>query len=686
MTTPRKKGRAAQTSPRGPRRAKAGGRTQRRGLLLGLLKWGIVLAVWGAVAGAGVVAYYARDLPDVGVLATPARQPNITVLAADGTTIASLGNQYGEQVGLSELPRYLPLAVLAIEDRRFYSHFGIDPIGMLRALVVNLRAMGIVQGGSTITQQLAKNLFLSPERTFRRKIQETLLALWLEHRFTKDQILTIYLNRVYLGAGCYGVDAAARRYFGKPAGKVTLFEAAMLAGLLKAPSRFAPTRAFDLTQSRADQVLTAMVEAGFIGAAKAKAARQSPAMFVPPPSAGAGVRYFTDWVVDQLDSFLGGIDRDLVVRTTLDPRLQRLAEQDVAEGLKTAGKEAGASQAAMVVLAPDGAIRAMVGGRDYVESQFNRATQGLRQPGSAFKLFVYLAALEAGMSPGDRVLDAPVTVRGWRPGNYDNAYMGEVTLADALAHSLNSAAVRVAQKVGIERVIDMAERLGITSPLNADLSLALGTSEVRLTELAAAFAALANDGVGVWAFGITEIKDWRGRRLYVRSGSGPGRVLPERLVGAMSQMLTEVVTVGTGKAARLDRPAAGKTGTSQDFRDAWFMGYTADLVAGVWVGNDDGTPMKRVTGGRLPAKIWHDFMTAALEGVPPHALPGTEQPPIPVAAGAPAGGVPFGQPPGMVRPEPTAAAPAAGPGPGARRAPEGAGFWDQVLKNIGIGR
>jgi penicillin-binding protein 1A len=682
-TTPRKKGRAAPASPRGSGRRKRGGR-RLRGFLLELLKWGIVLAVWGAVLGAGVVAYYARDLPDIDVLAKPARQPNITVLAADGTTIASLGNQYGEPVSLEDLPPYLPRAVLAIEDRRFYSHFGIDLVGTLRALVVNLRAMRIVQGGSTITQQLAKNLFLSPDRTLKRKIQETLLALWLEHRFTKDQILTVYLNRVYFGAGCYGIDAAARRYFGKPAKNVTLFEAAMLAGLLKAPSRYAPTRAFDLTQQRADQVLTAMVDAGFIDAARAKAARESPAMFVPPPVAGAGVRYFTDWVVDQIDSYLGGINRDLVVRTTLDSRLQRLAERDVAEELKTAGKTAGASQAAVVVLSPDGAVRAMVGGRDYVESQFNRATQSLRQPGSAFKIFVYLAALEAGMSPIDRVLDAPVNVHGWSPANYNNKYMGEVTLADALAHSLNTAAVRVAEKVGVPRIIDVAEKLGITSPLNPDLSLALGTSEVRLTELTAAFATLANDGVGVWPFGITEIKDWRGRRLYVRSGSGPGRVVPERLVGPMSQMLEQVVTEGTGEAAALDRPAAGKTGTSQDFRDAWFIGYTADLVAGVWVGNDDGTPMKRVTGGRLPAAIWHDFMTAALAGVPPRPLPGTEAPPLPVATGAPAGEVPFGQPPGMARGRAEAPSPAAGPASSGRRAPEGAGFWDQVLKNIGI--
>ncbi|MGB8275021.1 MAG: PBP1A family penicillin-binding protein [Alphaproteobacteria bacterium] len=680
--TSRKKGRVphAETN-RPPRKARA---RPRRGFLPRLLKWTLTLMVWAVVAGAGVIAYYARDLPDIGVLSTPARQPSITVLAADGTTIATLGNQYGEQVRLSDLPRYLPQAVLAIEDRRFYSHFGVDPVGLARAMIVNLREMAIVQGGSTITQQLAKNLFLSPERTLKRKIQESLLALWLEHRFTKDQILTIYLNRVYLGAGAYGVDAAARRYFAKPARSVTLYEAAMIAGLLKAPSRYAPTRAFDLTQSRANQVLAAMVEAGYVTAAEAKAARESPAMFVPPPAAGSGVRYFTDWVVDQLDDFLGGVDRDLVVRTTLDPRLQRLAEEKVAASLAASGKESNASQAAMVVLSPEGAVRALVGGRDYVESQFDRATQGLRQPGSAFKIFVYLAALEAGLHPTDLVLDAPINIQGWRPENYDGSYKGEITLTDALAESRNTAAVRVAQRVGIWKVIDMAERLGITSPLKPDLSLALGTNEVTLVELTSAMATLADDGIGVWPHAITEIRDWRGRELYVRSGSGPGRVIAESVVGPMAGMLTRVVTDGTGKAARLDRPAAGKTGTSQDFRDAWFVGYTADLVAGVWAGNDDGTPMKRVTGGRLPAKLWHDFMTAALEGVPPRPLPGNEQPPA--MAEMPAGEPAFGQPGGAAGPAQASSAEPANRQRTQRRSDYGAGFWDQVLQNIGIGR
>jgi len=652
-------------------------RRPRRSLIGTLFFWTAIAGVWGIVFLAGLVAYYAQDLPDIGALAAPTRQPSITVRAADGSTLATIGNQYGDYVNVKDLPRYLPEAVIATEDRRFYHHFGIDPIGLARAMVANLRAGAIVQGGSTITQQLAKNLFLSPERTLKRKIQESLLALWLERRFTKDQILTIYLNRVYLGAGAYGVDAAARRYFGKPARKVTLYEAAVLAGLLKAPSRFAPTRGGDLTTARADQVLKRMVEARFITPAQARRAREAGAAYAANDGPDSDVRYFVDWVVDQIDSFTGGIARDLVVKTTLDPRLQRIAQAKVKEALDGPGKKAGASEGAMVVLTPGGAVEAMVGGRDYGTSQFNRATLALRQPGSAFKLFVYLAGLESGMHPWDAVEDAPLSFRGWSPGNFDDKYLGRISLTRALAESRNTAAVRVAQRAGVARVVEMAQRLGITSRLRPDLSIALGTSEVTLLELASAYGTLANDGIGVWAYGITEIRDWQGNVLYRRSGSGPGRVLPEPLVATMNGMLTDVVTEGTGRNAALDRPAAGKTGTSQGFRDAWFIGYTADLVAGVWLGNDDETPMHRVTGGRLPAKVWHDFMTEALQGVPPHRLPGLEAPQPPVAQNKPAGD------------EAAAVEPAAGERGAALRhlrQNPGAGFWDQVMQNIGIGR
>ncbi len=625
------------------------------------LKWGLTLAIWGAVALAGVVTYYAYDLPDVGGLGAATRQPSVTVLAADGATLATFGSLYGEPVRVGALPPDLPHAVLAVEDRRFYSHFGVDLLGLARAAVVNFRAGRIVQGGSTITQQLAKNLFLTPERTLRRKVQETLLAFWLEHKFTKDQILTIYLNRVYLGAGTYGVDAAARKYFGKPAAAVSLYEAAVLAGLLKAPSRYAPTRAAGLARARARLVLRAMVETGYITEPRAADALAHPAGFAPAAGPGPSARYFADWVADQLGSFVGSVDDDLVVTTTLEPRLQRIAEAEVAALLSGPGKAVGVTQAALVALAPDGAVRAMVGGRDYGTSQFNRATQALRQPGSAFKLFVYLAGLEQGLGPEARMADAPLTVSGWSPRNYDGAYLGEMSLVQALALSRNTVAVRVAEKAGRENVVSVARRLGITTPLTAGPSLALGAGEVTLIELASAYAALANDGVGVWAYGIEEVRDRKGRVLYRRRGSGPGRVVAPQHVAVMNGMLAQVIAEGTGKAAALSRPAAGKTGTSQDFRDAWFVGYTADLVAGVWLGNDDETPMTRVTGGGLPARLWRAFMAEALAGRPVRPLPG-------------------------LGPEPAAPAYAEKAAPPERptAGPLAPGFWGELLRSLGL--
>jgi penicillin-binding protein 1A len=582
------------------------------------------------------------------------------VVAADGAALATFGGLYGEPVRVAGLPPYLPQAVLAVEDRRFYGHFGIDPLGLARAAIANVRAGHIVQGGSTITQQLAKNLFLTPERTLKRKIQETLLAFWLERKFAKDQILSIYLNRVYLGAGAYGVDAAATKYFGKPASRVSLYEAALLAGLLKAPSRYAPTQAADLARARARLVLASMVKAGYITEAQAEEARANPARFAPRPGAEGG-RYFADWIIDQLSGFVGHVDEDLVVSTTLDPRLQRIAEAEVEAMLSGPGKAANVGQAALVVLSPSGAVRAMVGGRNYGASQFNRATQALRQPGSAFKLFVYLAALERGLGPATRTADAPLQVSGWTPRNYDGKYLGQMSLGQALALSRNTVAVRVAEKVGRNRVVAVARRLGITTELEARPSLALGAAEVTLIELTAAYAALANKGAGVWAHGIKEVRDRQGRILYRRRGSGPGRVIAPDDVAAMTGMLVRVIAEGTGKAAALGRPAAGKTGTSQDFRDAWFVGYTADLVAGVWLGNDDETPMKKVTGGGLPAKLWRAVMAEAHEGRPARPLPA-----------GPAG------PRAPAPPEQVLAREGAG-------RPTSPGFWDELLNRLGIG-
>jgi penicillin-binding protein 1A len=597
-------------------RARRGG-----GALRWCVRWGLTAAVWAAVAALGLVAFSAYDLPSVDEAFRPTRPPTVVILAADGSELATMGDLYGRPVTLRELPPYLPQAVIATEDRRFYDHFGLDAIGLARALVANFRAGRVVQGGSTITQQVAKNLFLKPERTLKRKVQELLLALWLERKFSKDQILTVYLNRVYLGARAYGVEAAAQRYFGRPARALTLYESAMIAGLLKAPSRYNPLRDPGLAAGRTEQVLANMVAAGFLTeaqAAQAKARRPT----LAATKTRAQARYLADWVSEQLSGFVGSGDRDLKVITTVDSRLQRLAETKIERLIQEKGAKAEVGEAALVALSPDGAVRAMVGGVDYGKSQFNRATQALRQPGSAFKPFVYLAALETGLLPSARFVDAPLAINGWSPRNFDGKYRGAVTAAEALAHSINTVAVQVAERTGRERVIRTAHRLGLEGTMTPTPSLALGTEEVTLLDLTAAFAPFANGGFGVWPYAIDRILDVNGRVLYRRQGSGRGRVVAAYHVGLMNAMLEDAIANGTGKAARLNRPVAGKTGTSQNYRDAWFIGYSADLVAGVWMGNDDGEPMKRVTGGGLPAALWRDFMMDAHAGLPAKPLPG----------------------------------------------------------------
>jgi len=598
-----------------------------RRLVVAAAKLGFLLVLWVLIIGGGAAGYFALTLPDTGGLGNAQRRPSVTILAADGSLVGTYGDLFGQPVTLREVPRYLPQAVIATEDRRFYHHFGIDPVGLARAVLADLHAGHVVQGGSTITQQLAKNLFLTQERSLSRKIREVLLALWLERRFTKDQILEIYLNRVYLGAGTYGADAAAQRYFNKPASKLTLYESAVIAGLLKAPTRFNPTRDRDKTAARAAQVLANMVEAGYIGEPEALAAENAGIELAAVAGARPGSRHFTDWVAEQLADFAGAGSRDLTVRTTLDPRLQAQAEAVIADLLAKNGSKAAVSQGALVAMSPQGAVRVMVGGRDYNDSQFNRATQAQRQPGSAFKPFVYLAGLEAGLRPDDRLFDGPIQIGNWQPRNYTDRYLGEVSMAEGLAQSINTVAVQVAQRAGVARVVAVAHRLGIESELSPDPSLALGTDEVNLLELVAAYAPFANGGSGVLAYGIAEIRDSDGNVIFRRAGSGPGPVVEPDFAGMMNDMLQGVVARGTGKAAALPRPAAGKTGTTQDYRDAWFIGYTADLVAGVWLGNDDNAPMNRVTGGSLPALAWHDFMVAVTRTMPVKPLPSA--PPAP---------------------------------------------------------
>ncbi len=597
---------------RKPRKPKAAGRSISRLILRG----GLIAGIWGVVLLVLMLGYFSLTLPSTADLTVAERRPSITVLAADGSLIATYGDLFGEAVHVKEMSKYLPQAVIATEDRRFYSHFGVDPIGLARAAVANLRAGHVVQGGSTITQQLAKNLFLKPERTFTRKIQEMLLALWLEHRFTKDQILEIYLNRVYLGAGTYGVDAAARRYFNKSARDVTLYEAAVIAGLLRAPTKFSPAGDRERAASRAHQVLENMVAAGFISDTQMAAAEGQKTQLARVVPVRAGSRYFADWVVEQVSSFTGLGNRDLTVISTLDPKLQDAAEHAVDQTLDQDGEKFAVTQGALVAMSTDGAVRALVGGRDYVDSQFNRATQAFRQPGSSFKPFVYLTALEHGLTPQDRFVDAPIRIGNYQPHNYGNKYMGDVSMADAVAHSLNSVVIQVEQRVGVDAVVATAHRLGITSELNRDISLALGTAEVSLMELTGAYAAFASGGDGAWPYGIAEIKDKDGTVIYRRTGSGPGRVIEPGIAAEMTELLTGVVERGTGRGAQIGRPIAGKTGTTQEYRDAWFEGFSADLVCGVWLGNDDNTPMKNVTGGTLPARTWHAFMVEAEKGLP----------------------------------------------------------------------
>ena len=598
-------------------------------------KLGVLLLLWVAIVGGLVLGYFALTLPDTGELTRAERRPSVTILAADGSLLTTLGDLFGQPLTLKEMSPYLPKAVVATEDRRFYSHFGVDPIGLARALFANIAAGHVVQGGSTITQQLAKNLFLTPERSLSRKIQETLLALWLEHRFSKSQILEIYLNRVYLGAGTYGVDAAAHRYFNKSARQTNLYESAAIAGLLKAPTRFNPTHDPDKAAARTAQVLAKMADAGFVTSTQAMAALSGGTSLTTVPITRPGARYFADWVAEQLGGFADMGNRDLTVVTTLDPRMQAQAEAAIADVIAREGSRMAVTQGALVAMSPDGAVRAMVGGRDYSQSQFNRATQAQRQPGSAFKPFVYLAGLEAGLRPYDQFLDAPIRVGSWQPRDYTGRYQGEMTFADGLAQSVNTIAVQVAQRAGIRNVVAVAHRLGISSELTPEMSLALGTNEVNLLELVSAFATFANGGNGVWAHGISEVRDNTGKIVFRRTGSGLGQVVNPEFTAEMNEMLGAVIDHGTGRSAALTRPAAGKTGTTQDYRDAWFVGYTADLVAGVWLGNDDNSPMNKVTGGSLPAQTWRRFMLAATQAMPVRPLPGAPSPPAGVLASAP---------------------------------------------------
>ncbi len=608
------------------RRAKSGGR--RGSVLARLFYWSLVLGLWTAIAAVGAVAFVVSTLPPIQSLEVPKRPPTVEIVGLDGKPLTMRGEMSGTDVPIRELPPYLPKAFIAIEDRRFYSHYGVDPFGLVRAAVANVLRRGVSQGGSTITQQLAKNLFLTQERTLWRKMQELVLALWLERKFSKAQILELYLNRVYFGSGAYGVEAAAQRYFGKSARQVKVAEAAMLAGLVKSPSRLAPNRNPAGAERRAQAVLTAMAELGFITETMMKTARAQPARAVRPAGAGS-VNYVADWIMDVLDDLVGRLEQDLVVETSIDPVLQAAAEKALVDELALKGQKLDVAQGAVVAMTPDGAVRALVGGKSYAESQYNRAVIAKRQPGSAFKPFVYLTALERGLTPDSVREDKPLALKGWRPENYGHEYHGAVTLTQALSQSLNTVSVRLTLEAGAAAVAKTAYRLGIASKLDANPSLALGTSEVSLLELTSAYAPFANGGNAITPHVIERVRSQAGKVLFARAPQNLGRIVEPRYVAMMNTMMRETILSGTAQKAQFGAwPAAGKTGTSQDFRDAWFIGYTAHLVAGVWVGNDNSSPTKKATGGSLPAEIWSKLMKVGHQGVPVAGLPG-------LAGGAP---------------------------------------------------
>src|SRR3954467_8188318 len=541
---------ARERKPRASRETrKRKSRVRARGLLR-LFYWGAVLGLWAGIALIGVVVWVGAHLPAIQALEIPKRPPTIEITGLDGSVLATRGEMPGANVPLKELPPYLPKAFIAIEDRRFYSHHGVDPLGILRAAVANVLHRGVSQGGSTLTQQLAKNLFLTQERTLQRKLQEVELAFWLERKHSKAAILELYLNRVYFGSGAYGVEAAAQRYFGKSARNVTVAEAAMLAGLVKSPSRLAPNRNPEGAEARAKIVLTAMADAKFITEAQAQASIGHPSYNVKPVGAGT-VNYVADWIGEVLDDLVGQIEQSIVVETSIDPKLQSVAEIAVIDELAAKSVKFNVTQGALVAMTPDGSVRAMIGGRNYAESQYNRAVTARRQPGSSFKPFVYLTAIEAGLTPDTIRQDAPLDIKGWRPENYSHEYFGAVTLTQALAMSLNTVAVRLGLEVGAKNVVRTAHRLGISSKLEANPSIALGTSEVSMLELVGAYAPFANGGLGVSPHVITRIKTLDGKLLYMRPADQLGQVIEPRHVAMMNTMMQETLLSGTARKAEI---------------------------------------------------------------------------------------------------------------------------------------
>ena len=579
----------------------------RRRLMLAV-KISAFLAVLGLGALVTAVFIARSQLPSFESLKSSPNGQMIRVHAADGSVLVSLGPSYGEWLPYDRIPAVMRDATIAVEDRRFRSHLGVDPIGIARSVMIRMERGRWVQGGSTVTQQLARNIFLNNQKKFGRKFREWILALALERKFDKDQILELYLNKVYYGGGAYGIDAASRKFFGHGADRLSLAEAAVIAGLVKAPSNYSPTADADAAKGRAGVVLQQMVRNGFVTPAQAASANPGDVKLAPPARQNS-VRYFTDWALPQLDLLIDETVKPLEVWTTLDPAMQREADAAIRANVPKG------AQGALVAIDRDGAVRAMVGGTDYVSSIYNRATQAQRQPGSAFKLFVYLAALEAGRTPEDKEIDEPVTIDGWSPRNDSRRNSGEVTLRTAFAYSLNTIAAKLGQAVGFQTVADMARRFGITTPVNTHPSMVLGTSDVRLIDMTHAFASVGNKGVDVAPFGITRVTA-DNETIYTHEVDRSRVLVAPTVAAQMTDLLQTAVNTGTGRAAQIGRPVAGKTGTTTSSKDGWFLGFSSGLTTGIWMGRDDARPIAGLHGGTAPARAFAQFMKAAVANRP----------------------------------------------------------------------
>jgi penicillin-binding protein 1A len=574
-----------------------------------LIIWGAALGLLGLIFLGTAVAFTARQLPDYEALKSSQNGQMIVVRARDGTELVSLGPSYGKWLSYDQIPQIMKDAMVSVEDRRFRSHWGIDPIGIARSLVVRYDSGRWKQGASTITQQLARNIFLNNARTFGRKGREMVLALALERKFTKDQILELYLNKVYFGGGAYGIDAASRKFFGHPATELSTGEAAIIAGLVKAPSNYAPTADVQASIDRGEVVLGTMVDNGVITQSEADGTNLNQVKLAKEKGQNS-VRYFTDWALPQLDMLLPETSEPIEVWTTLDPKMQAAATAAVVNNVPKG------AQGALVSLDRDGAVLAMVGGTDYVNSNYNRATRAQRQPGSAWKLFVYLAALEAGYTPSDPVVDEPVTIDGWSPHNSGRNYAGQIDIRSAFAYSKNTVAAQLGNEVGFGTVASMARRFGITTPITTLPSMVLGTSEVRLIDMARAFAAVSAGGTSVEPYGIVKVTATDGELLYQHESVRGQVLVPHYVAAGITDLLQSAVATGTGRAAQIGRPVAGKTGTTSSNKDGWFLGFSSGVTTGVWMGRDDARPVPGLSGGRAPARAFADFMKVAVRGRP----------------------------------------------------------------------